>query len=298
VSLIAVSVDGLRRTGTGRIALSARGAGYAPLTITFHATVPAGGGSWALTFGDGTADATGQGAPPSEVDHTYALAGQYTARLAFGSLAARSTSTIKVVAHRPQPASASLAANPRAGAAPLVVDAVPVVKARPDDPIGSWSLSFGDGSVDLAGRGGPPRDGLQHMYRQPGRYALAMTVTAKSMLSTFASTVVQVLPSLPAVAIRPSAPSQPDSFTTTLVASTTQTSTWSLSFGDGTPMVTGTGQLRRSLVHRYAAPGVFTATLSGDDVRQELGGGPGWGCCVGHSAHTDPCEDDRTINVA
>ena len=266
VSLIAVSVDGLRRTGTGRIALSARGAGYAPLTITFHATVPAGGGSWALTFGDGTADATGQGAPPSEVDHTYALAGQYTARLAFGSLAARSTSTIKVVAHRPQPASASLAANPRAGAAPLVVDAVPVVKARPDDPIGSWSLSFGDGSVDLAGRGGPPRDGLQHMYRQPGRYALAMTVTAKSMLSTFASTVVQVLPSLPAVAIRPSAPSQPDSFTTTLVASTTQTSTWSLSFGDGTPMVTGTGQLRRSLVHRYAAPGVFTATLSGDDV--------------------------------
>ena len=108
VSLIAVSVDGLRRTGTGRIALSARGAGYAPLTITFHATVPAGGGSWALTFGDGTADATGQGAPPSEVDHTYALAGQYTARLAFGSLAARSTSTIKVVAHRPQPASAHL----------------------------------------------------------------------------------------------------------------------------------------------------------------------------------------------
>lgn len=74
----------VERTAPPGVALSASPAsGAGPLAVTFTTGVtPAGGPitSWRLSFGDGSADAGGTGAPPATVAHTYAD-GAYTARL-------------------------------------------------------------------------------------------------------------------------------------------------------------------------------------------------------------------------
>lgn len=74
----------VERTAPPGVALSvAPGTGAGPLAVTFStATVPTGGPvtSWRLSFGDGTPDAAGSGAPPATIAHTYPD-GAYTARL-------------------------------------------------------------------------------------------------------------------------------------------------------------------------------------------------------------------------
>jgi PKD repeat protein len=61
---------------------AAPSSGKHPLGVRFtlRTSIPAELVSWEVIFGDGTR-ATGQGAPPASVTHTYAKAGRYAAYL-------------------------------------------------------------------------------------------------------------------------------------------------------------------------------------------------------------------------
>ena len=54
--------------------------GYTPQTVKFDGSQSAPG-DWTISWGDGSADVTGSGVPPSSLLHTYATAGLYTATL-------------------------------------------------------------------------------------------------------------------------------------------------------------------------------------------------------------------------
>ncbi len=78
--------------------------GSAPLPVTFRAGASAGAGSangsgvatWSLDFGDGTPAATGEGAIPAELAHTYP-AGVYTARLTLSDTLGHSAADTRVI---------------------------------------------------------------------------------------------------------------------------------------------------------------------------------------------------------
>ncbi len=92
-------------TSIGTIAAveAAPSSGSAPLLVNFNgAQSNANGGtiaSWDLSFGDGSPDATGTGAPGAVIDHTYLTVGTFTATLtltdaSLGAVTANATITV------------------------------------------------------------------------------------------------------------------------------------------------------------------------------------------------------------
>lgn len=88
--------------------------GTAPLLVNFNGAESYGNtgtiASWNLSFGDGTPDATGLGAPGSVITHTYVSSGSYVATLTVtnrSGLVATATATVTVISGAPAVGGAS-----------------------------------------------------------------------------------------------------------------------------------------------------------------------------------------------
>ncbi len=132
--------------------------------------------TWSLDFGDGTPPATGTGEPTAPVAHTYARPGSYTATASVtdgNGITTTGTTTVQVGPAIPAP---SLVAYRALGLAPLAVTFDGSLSTDADDPLASWSLTFGDGSPPATGVGVPPAD-IAHTYSSVGTFTATLTVT-------------------------------------------------------------------------------------------------------------------------
>ena len=158
------------------------------------------------------------------------------------------------------------------GTAPLTVNFDGSASTSANGPITSWSLAFGDGTPVQTGTGVPPAV-LSHTYANAGTFTATLTVVdgTGASGSITASVQVQPPPPLPALTASPPGGLAPqnnvpfDGSATTAPAGTTITG-WSLSFGDGSPPVTGTGPPPSPTAkHSFPEAGDFGATLTVTD---------------------------------
>ena len=182
--------------------------GTAPLAVSFDgsgSTAPLGSiASWRLSFGDGSADATGTGAPPSPtLTHTYSQPGTYSAALEItGADDQTSTSTLTITV-KSSPPTVSLTGSAAVLKAPAVTEGFSsAVLSDPAGSIASWDLSYGDGTTDATGSGAPPATLPSHSYPVSGDYPATLTVTdglgdqASSSFSVNVESSVAVTPSV------------------------------------------------------------------------------------------------------
>jgi len=154
--------------------------GDAPLTVTFSisASDPDGNiSSWLLDVdGDGTADYSGTGSPPSSRSYTYSSSGSYSALLAVSDNSGTSCfDVVSIDVDMPnQRPTCSLTASPRSGDAPLTVT-FSMSASDSDGTVSPWILNFGDGS-DTSGSGSPPTS-RSHTYSAPGTYNAILMVS-------------------------------------------------------------------------------------------------------------------------
>jgi phospholipase C/outer membrane protein assembly factor BamB len=159
------------------------------------------------------------------------------------------------------------------GTAPLSVSFDASSSAPGDAALASWRMSFGDGSKDATGAGPPPSPTVTHVYRSSGEFSAVLTVTGADGLSSTATATVLVRPRPPVAALKTSAPGgvAPVDVTFDGSASAAPGGTirsWDLSFGDGTPDVTGKGALPTPLAsHAYSRGGSYVSLLRVTDSR-------------------------------
>src|ERR1700677_4520999 len=185
VPVAVAALDGGGATGVPPVAhLSAvPSSGVAPLAVSFDGSMssaPQGKiDRWDLSFGDGTAAATGAGDPPADIAHTYAKAGIFTATLKIVvSTGGTDTSTFTVMVNSPVPQvpESVLGVDPASGGAPLSGSFDGSGSSDPGATISSWDLSFGDGTSDASGTGSPPA-GIDHIYAATGSFSATLSVT-------------------------------------------------------------------------------------------------------------------------
>jgi phospholipase C len=192
--------------------------GIAPDTVSFDASgsgQPGGSvASWDLSFGDGTADATGSGAPPSPTAaHTYESAGTYQATLTITAAdGAPATTTESIVVHATPPRPI-LTGSASFRYAPATAERFSSAGTQdPDGSISSWDLNYGDGSPDATGTGPPPATLPPHDYPIAGSYIAVLTVTDASGDSASAQFTLHVGTS---IVLNPPALSKPGTLTVT-----------------------------------------------------------------------------------
>ncbi len=195
--------------------------GSAPLTVNFDASTSSAGitpiASWSLAFGDGTAAATGTGAPPSPtVSHTFTTAGTDTVTLRITDEDGTINHATATVLVKPPPPVVDLSAVPLSTGAPgaSVGEAAGVTTSfdtagttDPGGTITTWSLDFGDSTTAASGTGVPPAT-LTHVYPFAGNYPVTLSVTDTNGATSRSSTVVHVLPTMGlggAIDVRPGA---------------------------------------------------------------------------------------------
>jgi phospholipase C len=156
--------------------------GRAPLRVAFNGSSSSDRGghifSWTLSYGDGTPAASGTGAPPSDLAHTYQRAGTFHATMTVTNTTGQSASTTATIEATYPPPVPVLQVNPPGGQAPA--DGVAFNAAGstdPDSTITSWSINFGDGSAPVSGTGAPPDPTTTHTYSQAGDYGVTLTLT-------------------------------------------------------------------------------------------------------------------------
>jgi phospholipase C len=165
-------------------------------------------------------------------------------------------------------AATSPAAGPATGTAPLAVNLTISVSGAMS-PTASWSLDFGDGSPPATGTGDPTAP-LTHTYARPGSYTATASVTDNNGVTSTGMSAVTVGAAVPApslVAYRAVGVAPlPESFDGSLSTDADDPiATWSLDFGDGSPLATGAGGPPSNVTHTYSAVGTFTAALTVTD---------------------------------
>ncbi len=181
--------------------------GTAPLAVQFDLSGSTGPiATWTLTFGDGSAPATGTGETiGTAVLHTYTTPGTRVATLTVQDARGRTDSaSVTITVAAPPTTTVSLGALPASGPAPLAVDFWANVQAAPGRRIKHIALDYGDGSpifeadVDFESYnffiGG-------HTYTTPGPYTATLTVTddatpPQSFTATAAITVTSPPPAI------------------------------------------------------------------------------------------------------
>ena len=249
--------------------------GKAPLTVTFDGSGSSDSDanivSWTLDFGDGSSD-SGLGTPPPSDSHTYS-AGSYTATLTItDDQSASATATVAVTANTNVPPTAVLTSSPSpaTGKAPLHVTFNGSGSSDSDGSVVSWTLDFGDGSTVASGSG-PPPSSTGHTYAV-GSYTATLTVTDDDGAPDSASVSVNAKANVPPTAVLTSSPSPATGkapLHVTFNGSGSSDSdgsvvSWTLDFGDGSTVASGSGPPPSSTGHTYAV-GSYTATLTVTD---------------------------------
>lgn len=237
--------------------------GLVPLNVSFVSKVSGGTSPYTYdwNFGDGSPLDSA-----SNVSHTYATIGTFTATLTVTDMSGASTPPYSVtVTVKPGPLSLTLAATPTSGTSPLTVDFTSTPSGG--DPPYTYAWSFGDGATSDA-------SDPSHVYNYTG--SNSTVYTADLMVSDTAGggqsverevniTVSGVAP----LAIVPDIPSSASVGTAAdLSVSVTggispYNYTWN--YGDGTANATFQGQNTTS--HAYTAAGPYTVTVWVMDAR-------------------------------
>jgi phospholipase C len=144
--------------------------GAAPFEVRFDGSESSGNISrWSLDFGDGTS-ASGVGAPPASIAHTYGRTGDYEAVLTVRQRAgSRAVARYDVLVAGPPPTAWIYGIPAQAFSSARVT-----FDASASDA-GDWTLDFGDGSSAKHGQGVPPSS-VHHTYTSPGLYVATITV--------------------------------------------------------------------------------------------------------------------------
>jgi phospholipase C len=250
--------------------------GEAPLTVSFDGSMSTSDtstiASWDLSFGDGSPDATGEGAPAEPtVSHVYTSAGVFTATLTVtdaNGLTGTATCTVTVNAPPPVPPVAALGNSTGSGAGPLTVTFDGSGSTAPNSSIASWELSFGDGQPDATGTGVPSSLTAKHVYKSNGTYRATLTVTNTAGETGTATCVETVAPKTQHPVLAEQTCSGIDPLPVTFdgsasILSNGPITSWDLSFGDGSADSTGTGPPPSpTATHTYSQVGTFVATLT------------------------------------
>ena len=177
--------------------------------------------------------------------------------------ASRLATPLKVQSVHDARATANPLASPVVGNAPFTVSFDGSQSNDPAGSIASWNLAFGDGSQPAKGTGTPPAV-LTHTYSSIGSFHAQLSVRTASGKRSSAGLMVFVLDPNPArptwitgTPINGFAPQD-----VTFDASLSAPGNWSIDFGDATAPATGSGTPPAALVHTYANPGSFTATIT------------------------------------
>ncbi len=179
--------------------------GPTPLTVKFDGSgsTDSDGSivSWSLAFGDGNT-ATGTGAVPNAISHTYTSACSCTASLTVtdnqGAQSAAATVGMHVTTNLPPVA--TLTATPTSGTVALAVSFDGSASQDPDGSIASWSLDFGDGSTAATGTGAVP-NAIPYTYSAAGTYHAKLTVTDSSNASTTSTPVTITVNPQPSISV-------------------------------------------------------------------------------------------------
>ena len=216
--------------------------GRAPLAVRFADASTGGPGAWLWAFGDGASSAE------RNPVHQYRNPGTYTVSLTVANAAGENTTVRKDYITVIGPLAADFTANVTAGPAPL---AVGFADASTGGPL-SWSWDFGDGAASTE------RNPV-HVFKEPGRYAVNLTISDGSARST-KTRQIQVL-GPPAAGFR----AEPPNGTAPLTVAFTDTSagvpsSWLWHFGDG---ATSAAQNPK---HTYTAAGNYTVNLTAENA--------------------------------
>lgn len=194
------------------------------------------GTSYAWNFGDG---GTSTEVNPS---HTYATDGVYTVTLtatnACGSTTSNGQFTIVT------PPSASFVAAPAGGCAPLQVTYTNQSSANAT----SFAWTFPGGTPATSTDANPVV-----IYNAPGTYSATLTVTNAAGSDTYSLTDVVTVQTAPSASFTSAVFGGQVSFSNT----TTNASSYSWNFGDGSPAST-----EENPIHTYATDGIYTVTLT------------------------------------
>lgn len=231
-----------------------------PLTFRDASSDPDAGDAvarWEWVLGDGTRRCCDQ----STLDHAYATAGDYTARLTVTDTRG-ATSTAQLTIHvAGSPPDVLLHANSTSGRAPFPVS-LTLAARDADGRVESWVLDFGDGSPRQRGEGAPPNATVRHLYERAATYAVQFDVFDDDGLAGRAVVFLEVAPALPpplplppgAIVATPTGQRLTYLFTAAVTLQGNLSYRWA--FGDG---MTAVG---REVEHSYDATGTYAVTLT------------------------------------
>jgi phospholipase C len=132
--------------------------------------------------------------------------------------------------------------------------------------IASWTLDFGDGTS--AGGAGAPVDDINHRYLNAATYTATLQVQDTGGVTDTSTVTVNTAQPMPRAWINgPGVGVAP--FDATYDLSRSDAGHWVLSFGDGSPDVSGDGAEPSAITHRYDTPGFDTVTLTVTDSNNQ-----------------------------
>ena len=134
-------------------------------------------------------------------------------------------------------------------------------------PITRWVLRFGDGTT---AKGAGPPGAVTHTYTASGTYHASLSVFDQSGASAVAKASISVAPASPTVWISGDQPLGFDTLSEKFNASQSSSGNWTISFGDGTPDLTGSGRPPASVAHNFTTVGIYTTTLTVTDLTTGL----------------------------
>lgn len=245
---------------------AAPASGEIPLNVSFAGTASTGDiAAYSWEFGDGT---TGTGAV---VNHTYSLAGTYTAILTVKDQSGQSRQLTTTITAQPSTSTSTLptavlSSSTAAGNAPLIVNFDGSASTTANPPIASYSWTFGDGS-EATGQT------ASHTFTTAGTYYTELTVVDSKGLIGKASTPVIVVGSVTAnekpKAVLSATPSQ-GAGPLTVSFDGSQSSDpdgtivrYDWNFGDGSTATSASAQ------HIYTGKATYTASLQVTDDKGE-----------------------------
>jgi PKD repeat protein len=250
------------------VAVSAT-SGVVPLSVVFWANVTGTSSPSTVIwqFGDSS---SGSGAGGSPVDHTYSVAGNYTATATVtvqgSSWVGHGTEVVQARSnpHALPPLALTILPTPTAGTAPLVVNLT--TSATGGETPYALSIAYGDLATGGLSSWAGGATGFVHTYEIPGSYTITVTVTDAQgqVASSTAAIFVEGLVPLKASAVAtPSSGRSP--LTTSFDAQATGGAppyTLSWNFGDGT---VAEGAVGVPVDHTYTTPGDYRVELTVTD---------------------------------